>query len=533
MSQAQLDVDPRAMAPDTDAIPDFVRLGSIPVDYVQHIETDLLEAVVQQNGSADRTGFCRFTLQNKGFLHSHSKLLVGLIPATGNASAFLPVQVGIGAVVQRAVLKVGNQVINEISDWAQLHAVKSALISNEMNKEREQYTTGRIMNHGFRYTAKQYELAPTYGLANGREYDDNDLDQLPFAKMDGTSAAKIATSPTYAIDLSDLFPFLKTHQLPLYMIDQPINIEITWAPPNKSRVCVTGGVATNQAYDIDQTELKFCADYIFYGASDEMARYAQANRDLSFSFVDYRANVATIDSTSPLTVVRNIGMANRMVTRVVTVFNRDTITDETMLNKYASLGLSVVAGAGATAGQVGDIAYNVRYNDRYEFASDVTNTARLFSQLTDSESVPFVTRAEYASDSVLITPNTFEGRSQVSFLDNKFFYISTRLTGGRVGTKGIEIHLNATDFKTVEAAATAITALVVGKTYEITSLGNSDFTLTAGANANVVGTIFRATAVGVGTGTASGVTGPTSMRSYSEYLRIARLRDGQLDVSNA
>jgi hypothetical protein len=533
MSQAQLDVDPRAMAPDTDAIPDFVRLGSIPTDYVQHIETDLLEAVVQQNGSTDRTGFCRFTLQNKGFLHSHSKLLVGLVPAAGNAAAFLPVQVGIGAVVQRAVLKVGNQVINEISDWAQLHAVKSALISNEMNKEREQYTTGRIMNHGFRYTAQQYELAPTYGLANGREYNANDLDQLPFAKMDGTDAGSVATSPTYSIDLSDLFPFLKTHQLPLYMIDQPINIEITWAPPNKARVCVQSGVATNQAYDIDQTELKFCADYIFYGASDEMARYAQANRDLSFSFVDYRANVATIDSTSPLTVVRNIGMANRMVTRVVTVFNRDTITDETMLNKYASLGLSVVAGAGATAGQVGDIAYNVRYNDRYEFASDVTNTARLFSQLTDSESVPFVTRAEYAGDSVLITPNTFEGRSQVSFLDNKFFYISTRLTGGRVGTKGIEIHLNATDFKTVEAAATAITALVVGKTYEITSVGNSDFTLTAGASANTVGTIFRATAVGVGTGTASGVTGPTSMRSYSEYLRIARLRDGQLDVSNA
>ena len=30
MSQAQLDVDPRAMAPDTDTIPDFVRLGINP-----------------------------------------------------------------------------------------------------------------------------------------------------------------------------------------------------------------------------------------------------------------------------------------------------------------------------------------------------------------------------------------------------------------------------------------------------------------------------------------------------------------------
>ena len=68
MSQAQLDVDPQAMAPDVDGIPDFVRLGSIPADYIQQVESDLLEPVVQQNGSTDRTGFCRFTLQQKGFL---------------------------------------------------------------------------------------------------------------------------------------------------------------------------------------------------------------------------------------------------------------------------------------------------------------------------------------------------------------------------------------------------------------------------------------------------------------------------------
>jgi hypothetical protein len=59
-----------------------------------------------------------------------------------------------------------------------------------------------------------------------------------------------------------------------------------------------------------------------------------------------------------------------------------------------------------------------------------------------------------------------------------------------------------------ENTPTVITGLVVGKTYEITSLGNSDF-LTTGASANVVGTIFRATAVGVGTGTATGVAGHT------------------------
>ena len=224
-------------------------------------------------------------------------------------------------------------------------------------------------------------------------------------------------------------------------------------------------------------------------------------------------------------------MANRMVTRVVTVFNRDTITDESILNKYASLGLSAVVGGNGN-GVMGDIAYNLRYNDRYEFASDVSNTARLFSQLTDSESVPFLTRSEYCADSALITTDDFEGRDQKTFLANKFFYLSTRLTGGRVGTKGIEIHLSNTDFSTVDPTPTAITALVVGRSYEITAVGNSDFTLAAGAPNNLVGTIFRAIAVGVGTGTASEILGPTSLRSYSEYLRVARLRDGILDIGN-
>ncbi len=474
-SQSQVDVDPQASAQvDPGGIPDFVRLGAIPVDYVQQVETDLLEPVVQQNGSLGRTGFCRFTLQNKGFLHSHSKLFVGLIPNATNNDAFLPLNVGIGSVVQRAVLKVGNQVINEITDWAQLHAVKSALIPNELNKEREQYMSGRVINHGFRYTAENYNLAPTMGIANGREYDavGTNLQQPLWAQMDGRDATTRRTSPVYSIDLSDLFPFLKTHQLPLYMIDQPVNIELTWAQPNSHRVCVNNGDTTNLNYDIDNTELKFAADYIFYGASDEMERYAEENKDLSFSFVDYRSNVATIDSTAPVTVVRNVGMANRMVTRLLTVFNRDALTDKTMLNRYSSLGPSI-----SGTGVIGDVAYNVRYNDRYEYASDVTNTARLFSQLTDSESVPFVAKCEYAGNNDILTANTWEGFAQAGDLANRFFYIGTRLTGGRVGSKGIEIHLTATDFDT-------------------------------GA-------------------------GPTSMRTYAEYLRIARLRNGMFEIFNA
>ena len=61
----------------------------------------------------------------------------------------MPPTVGIGSVIERAVLKIGNQVLNEISDWNHLQQVKSAQINNETQLAREQYTTGRCMSTEF------------------------------------------------------------------------------------------------------------------------------------------------------------------------------------------------------------------------------------------------------------------------------------------------------------------------------------------------------------------------------------------------
>jgi len=491
-SQPQTDVNPGASAQQTvsGGIPDFIRLDQIPVNYIQQVETDLLEPVVFSDPSIGE-GFCRFTLQNKGFLHSQSKLFLSLVPPAGNASAVPPLGVGIGSVIKKAVLKVGNQVINEISDWQNLHAVKSALIANELNKEREQYLSGRGVCHRFKYDATGTlagRQAEALLLDNGVEVGGAgaaDISPVEALNMDATSAATIAESPSYSVDLSDLFPFLKTHQLPLYMIDQPINIELTWSQQVEARVVVNAAGTAGHAYALDRNELKFCADYIFYGAGDEMEQYKQANQDMTFSFVDYRLNSASLpDMTGAggVTIVRNLGMANRMVTRVVTCFSGAAAEADRLLGGYASFApvkTAVVAGPPVSGGVVGPFKYNLRYNDRFEFASDVDNPARLFSLLTDAESVPFVTREEFSHEGqVLSTGDTYIGRpiagNGSSGLAGGFFFNSTRLTGGRVGHRGIELHI------TGQMPASA-----------------------------------------------------TKLNSYCEYLRIARLRNGQMEMFNA
>jgi hypothetical protein len=423
---------------DGDDIPNFLMLDQIPANYTQQLETDLLEPVVFSQGAATTDGFCRFTLQNKGFLHSHSKLFIALKPGTDVNDAFLQPHVGIGQVVKKAVLKIGNKTLNEIDSWSALHAVKSSLITNENQREREMYLTGRSLNHDLVYNESSKVFADNMGLENGVEYDtDDDLQQPTWARMNASSPEEC---PSYSIDLSDLFPFLKVNQLPLYLIKEPINIEITFHPTVDFRVQISDTDTTGVACEIVRDELKFCADYIFYGSSDEMDRFAGGRgKDLNFSFVDYRL-VEHSTSTAALGsgLVRNLGMANRMVPRVITLLNDSDAGEDVICGRNNSQAPFI-----NSSGVVSDVKYNLRYNDRFEFTSDVDNFARLFSIFQQSEGVPFITRQEFSVAGAIaggMTDREYQTRDQTA-LEAQFFNLSTRLTNGRVGQRGIELHL--------------------------------------------------------------------------------------------
>lgn len=440
-----LSTKPNVMQSYKPDVPNFMRLGSVPVNYLQQVETDLLEPVVFNEGNGSTVdGFVRFQLQNKGFLHSHSKIFMSLTPPADVSRAIFPPNVGVAKVVKRAVLKIGNKVLNEISEWDKLHAFHSTKISNENNVERELYTTGRCMNLDFNYlngASLGYEV-DGIGLNVGLDADIDygttaNGEMMPFALMDGGSATE---SPSYAIDLSDLFPFLKVHQLPLYMITEPVTVELTLHPPVNHRAVLVTGTAS-EAFNVDQNELKFCADYVYYGASDEMERYAEQNKQLDFSFVDYRAVTTTVSHTSLQSdTVRNIGMASRMVTKVITFFNRSNLGEGNLLMNTGALSTHVNA-----SDIVGDIEFNLRYNDKFEFSSNIDNTARLFSLLQNAEGVAFINRDLYSSQgNALATTgtSTFESKGQEQ-LGGRFFYISIRLSGGRVGQRGIEVHVKS------------------------------------------------------------------------------------------
>ena len=433
----------------SDAIPDLVKIGAIPSEFGQTLTTDIIDpATISQRR-------VRFTLSRvAGFLHSKSKITLSVVPQT-NASAYYPLNIGVSQLIKSAELLVGNKTICAIEDYGTFHAYQSQFITNENNKEREQYLSQRVINHSPVYevgTADTPFSAAKYGLdlglnatAAGGGTGAQTFKLQPFQLHDATSAETISEAPVYSVYLDDLFPFLSTNQLPAFMIDEEIHIDITFQDETSTlagdgiksrRMCVANGEDETIAYQIDTNECKLIYDSISYDG-EVMQKYREQNKKLVFQYVDYRLAKRTGDQTQFEDLVFQLGGNGRLVSKVMfAIQNNNNYKAESLLN-----GDACCKAPPATH----DLSVNLRYNDRFEFSVDRSNKALLFTTTQQSEGrVPMVSRDEYQNQNVDgLTTATLEGHAQNSHevgVRGNMNWVAIRLNKGeRVNNKGIEL----------------------------------------------------------------------------------------------
>jgi hypothetical protein len=437
------------------AIPDLVKIGQIPTNTAIDIETDILDPVVHSDT------FCRFQFQNKGILHSNSKIVLRV---KANASeGFLPVGVGIYSLIQRAALRVGTKTICEIDDFNHYMGYKSMFLANEHQKQRETYTTGRRVAH------KPYYLEDD-GNDDWKGTDQQLQDTAERIGLDlGVQVASTRTQtlalndhlfckttslygPEFALSLQDLFPFLGQNQLPLFMMTEPVTIELFFSDKDSERLCLPASASnTTPSFEIDQTATQLIADYQFF-PNEMMEQYSKQNSNLSFTYADYRLAKRTIpinasgSEASTGQLIINVGGAGRLVTKLFTTLSDDNVKKASLLNNYHSMSLSRdYDNATASNRFNGILTANVKYNDHFLFPIDVDNNSQQFHNVTQAEGmVPFIAREEYAFEGQGLTGATLSGYEQKDpdrGLAGRYFYQSYKLNRNeRVNSRGVEIY---------------------------------------------------------------------------------------------
>ena len=455
-------------------IPDLMKIGSAPVNELMDVDTDILEPVVFSET------FARFRLQNKGILHSNSKLTFAVDTSAsagaGIHGAFFPLNIGVHSLIDRCVLKSGTKTICETSDFGHFMAFRSTFINPQHNKQRESITTGRQMCRKWEYNdgANKEPLtgdgagasdvnASAYSLDTG--VDVNRFDLLPANRETilpyvtqfnkGPSASGTGrTKPVFQIALNDLFPFLKMNQLPLYMMNEELDIELYFAKEDR-RAC-WNRPANDYSWKMDRNSCKMVADYIYY-PQEMMDSYANANSKMSFTYVDYRLVKRTINNVTdpatvpPLvagsrTVIQNLGGAGRIVNKIFfglepQVGATNTDKAQSLFNDYQAQG-NVPAPTGTSADSTNNTIHNVRYNDNFLYPVDIQNNSRLFYNIHQSEgSVPFISSDEYDGQQTLISGAKVMSYKLDDALSQKSYWTEDRLNRNeRINSRGIELY---------------------------------------------------------------------------------------------
>jgi len=451
MSQISREVRQTAPPEDSSAppnVPDLIRIGAIPSNMTMDVDTDILEPVVKSQS------FVRYVLDKKGFLHSNSKLVFAMeAVSAGDTDSFFPANIGVMSLIERATLKVGNKTINEIDDFNQYQGYKSMFLSGENAKERELMTTGRFLSWDFDYNnASGAGLQSNYSasaitLDVNRNVEVNNTDDgvdnkfLPsFIYTDSTAGRQ----PEFQVALSDLFPFLKANQLPLYMIDEQIAIELRLTPESSNkRLSRNADGSSPSSQNIDLDSLKMIADYVFY-PTEIMDAYAQQNPDLTFTYMDYHLSKQgfVADGTNNTEQIRDIGGAGKIVTKVFVSLEKALANpEEGLLNSYGSTGCN------KTADSNGSLVSNLRFNGEFLYPIDRENPALQYHDVVTAEgSVPFICREQYSNEGHSIASATtgggtqFEGNDQASQLGGEFFRQAYKLNRNeRVNSRGIEL----------------------------------------------------------------------------------------------
>ena len=419
-------------------VPDIVRIGALPTNTQMSVDTDINEPVVRSQT------FCRFVLENKGLLHSNSKIVFNM--GTTDVESFMPMGISAASVISRAVLRVGTKTLNSTEDYGHYESYRSTFISGENALEREMITTGKSINFGFEYNDEENTAADVIRLDVGRELDINNASDTTFPDYQ-----LLKNQREFQINLSSLFSFLKMNQLPLYLMREQVSIELHFTPlastlATSERVSVRGGETVSGAdIDIDLNSIRLISDHIFY-PTEIMDAFARQNSNMTMSFMDYKLSKQTLtatESASQLNNIRNIGGAGKIVTKlIVSLSNASKSTN--LLNEYNSRACYSNNGLGNDSFSASLIS-NVKYNGQFLYPIDVSNYARHFHNVQQAEGTqPFVPKTCYSLEVDNLSENDFEGR-KINHLAGRFFRQAYRMNKGeRVNARGIELYHNYT-----------------------------------------------------------------------------------------
>ena len=366
------------------------------------IESSVIDPVVSSQD------FVRFEIpRGKGILDSDTAIQISLTNSdTGNTGSrsYLSILNGIKGTINKAQLRIGGKVIATSEEYNFLSATKAAMTPQDDMKSIDSNLEGSMYHFQNldQFQESTQPAALNYSM-NGSVIPGSNHFQNDAGNVDGQDflvdehllpQPTAATTPKFMVRLHDLFPFLKSLQLPLFVMpEQTVFVELFFqnVVTNPFFAVQQAGAALGASvFSIVTDDLKMFATYQFF--DDAVMNRIQQRYDtqgLSFIYEDYqfvrKGLPAAANPTDEQELVTDIGGQNKVI-RDILIHSQGFPGGGVVIpgfEAYKCQGRAI----NETADGVAEESYQFEINDQLYFTRPINQQAALnyyYSQVGDA-----------------------------------------------------------------------------------------------------------------------------------------------------
>ena len=357
------------------SIPEALAVKPMSSVDTMDIDTNVLNPVVRTDT------FMRFVLMKKGILDAGSCLALSF--DVGDTDAVLPISTGIHALIKQCVLRIGSKVVAVTDSYPEYATIRRQFQTQEEKSQKDMVRAGTMDS-----------ICPERDVAGGTgEYSLRDVALTdpaagilePFSQF--TTTLSGANNNQYYIKLSQLFPAMRNVSLPLFLINEPCSIEITFnkqanAAGENGKVAVFASGAGDVSASVNVNDAVFLADYLTY-TDDRMSRLAQMVMSDEGLVIPYLDVVTTntnfqavaqpaLGAVTEQQVIHDLGLAGMKVQSILAHYHDLAAAEnnENVLGQYGSKAYTQ------------PIRYNIRVNDKQVYPIDLESETQKAHQLS-------------------------------------------------------------------------------------------------------------------------------------------------------
>ena len=363
------------------SFPEILKTKPDPSAFPQNmaVYSTRLDPVVMNDGQ-NGGGFLRFNLENNvgGILDQNSHLCLSLALPSNKTHCYYPAGIGIASLVKNCRLLIGGVEVASVNEWNMYQTVESTMSQGQTRKNYDtvKYGSNFYFKNNNDGASLPADARDTMGFG-GDNYVALDKSNIGPQYLNTRVRDDDSTTFQGSIPISYLFKFMKERQLPIFLMDDAVSVEIDLQDDvaNGFRYCnyddywaAGSKLVINDCYML--------CDYMLYPAETMEAIADQQNSvGLKFDYQDVETNVSLINdpgNVTESTFVQNIGGVNQRL-RNIKIVNQPALS--------GAVQTSMALGQYCSDGRYTQKSCNLKINNSNYFPDNDMTYPQLYANL--------------------------------------------------------------------------------------------------------------------------------------------------------